>query len=60
MEPKLGEAVSFIDAWRCQRQTGLVVDVRRSAGNPWLVAVVRLDNGSEVEVHPDRLKASGA
>lgn len=59
-EPKPGEAVSFLDAWRHQRKTGVIVDVRRSATRPWLVAVVRLDGGSEVEVHPDRLEVSGA
>jgi hypothetical protein len=30
--------------------------VRRSGRHTWLVAVVRLADGAEVEVHPDRLE----
>ena len=58
--PKPGEAVSFFDAWRQERKTGTVIEVRRSSKNPWLVAVVRLLEGTEVEVHPDRLVPVGA
>ena len=51
-----GDAVSFFDEWRQERKTGRVIEVRRSATNRWLVAVVRLQNGTETEVHPDRLE----
>lgn len=59
-EAKPGEAVLFFDAWRQERKTGTVIEVRRSSKNPWLLAVVRLVDGTEVEVHPDRLVPLGA
>jgi hypothetical protein len=34
-------------------------NTRRSLTNPWRVAVVHLPDGSDVEVHPDRLDAPG-
>lgn len=58
-EPKPGAAVSFIDAWRHERKTGIVIEERRSSRNPWKVVVVRLPNGTEVEVHLDRLESAG-
>lgn len=58
-EAKPGAAVSFFDAWRRERKTGTVIEVRRSSKNPWLVAVVGLLEGTEVEVHPDRLESTG-
>jgi len=57
--PKPGEAVSFFDAWRQERKTGTVIDVRRSSHNSWRVAIVRLQDGTEVEVHQDRLESAG-
>jgi hypothetical protein len=57
--PKPGEAVSFFDSWRQERNTGTVIGVRRSSRNPWRVAIVHLPNGIEVEVHPDRLESVG-
>ena len=54
-----GAAVSFFDAWRQERKIGSVIEVRRSSKNPWLVAVLRLLEGTEVEVHPDRLESAG-
>lgn len=53
-----GDAVTFLDVWRNQRKAGVFVGARRSATNPWIVAVVRLQNGSEEEVHRDRLEAA--
>lgn len=34
----------------------MVVAVRRSERNPWEVAIVRVEDGSETEVHPDRIE----
>jgi hypothetical protein len=58
--PTPGEVVSFIDAWRRERRTGTVILVRRSTNNPWQVAVVRLQNGEEIEVHPHWIESGGA
>lgn len=55
-----GNAVRFFDPWLGQFKAGVIVDVRRSAKNPWFVAVVRLKDGGEVEVHPDRVEEVGA
>jgi hypothetical protein len=54
-----GDAVSFFDTWRQERKTGTVIEVRRSSKNPWLLAVVRLVDGTDAEVHPDRLERIG-
>ena len=51
-----GDAVSFFDTWRQERKTGTVIELRRSLRNPWRVAIVRLQDGTGVEVHPDRLE----
>jgi len=59
-QPIPGEAVSFCDPWRLEGINGVMVDIRRSATKPWRVAIVRLHNGTEVEVHPDRLEPAGA
>lgn len=59
IEPKPGDVVSFFDEWEQTRKTGRVVEVRRSATNRWPVAVVKLQNGTETEVHPDRLNPTG-
>jgi hypothetical protein len=56
--PQPGDIVSFFDEWKRERKTGCVIAVRRSGKNPWHVAIVRLQDGAEVEVHPDRLKAA--
>jgi hypothetical protein len=53
---EIGKAVIFLDAWKTDQKTGMLIDYRRSVKNPWKVAVVRLDDGAEVEVHPDRLE----
>jgi hypothetical protein len=37
-----------------------MIDVRRSSRNPWRVAIVRLRDETEVEVHQDRLVPVGA
>ena len=55
-EPKPGEAVSFFDAWRQERKTGAVIEMRRSERHPWRVAIVQLQDGTEAEMHPDRLE----
>jgi hypothetical protein len=59
MVPVVGLTVSYYDDWRQERKYGEVIDVRRSSIDPWQIAVVRLLEGSEVEVHPDRLEAVG-
>ena len=58
MNQRIGERVSWFDHWRQVHQTGVIVGVRRSSSNPWNVAVVRLSNGTEVEVHPERLESA--
>ena len=58
-EPKPGDAVSFFDEWKQARKTGRVIDVRRSERHPWRVAVVQLQDGTETEVHPDRIESAG-
>lgn len=55
-DPKPGDAVSFFNAWKRQRNIGLVIDVRQSERHPWRVAVVQSPDGTETEVHPDRLE----
>jgi hypothetical protein len=57
--PKPGDAVSFFDEWKQERNTGRVIDVRPSERHPWRVAVVRLQDGTETEVHPDRIGSAG-
>ena len=57
-QPQPGDNVSFFDEWKRERKTGHVVAVRRSAKNPWQVAIVQLQDGAEVDVHPDRLEAA--
>jgi hypothetical protein len=59
MAPKLGDVVSFFDEWRQERNNGRVIEVRRPVTNRWLVAVVGLPDGTETEVHPDRLESCG-
>lgn len=59
IQPKHGDVVSFFDTWRQERKNGIIIDVRRSEKNPWRVAIVRLADGAEVEVHPDRLETVG-
>jgi hypothetical protein len=59
IQPVAGQRVSFFDDWRQEAATGVVLDLRRSSANPWRVAVVRLTDGTEVEVHPDRLESTG-
>ena len=56
-DPMVGDEVSWFDDWRQERNRGIVAEVRRSKVNPWRVAIVRLHDGAEVEVHPDRLEA---
>jgi len=56
---RFGKSVSWFDEWRRERQSGIIIDVRRSSRNPWRVAIVRLQDGAEVEVHPDRLESAG-
>jgi hypothetical protein len=53
------QSVAFFDAWKQRIRTGTLIAVRQSARNPWKVAVVRLQDGTEVEVHPDRLESAG-
>ena len=55
-----GEVVSWFDDWVQERKTGTVIDVRRSSRNPWRVAILRLQDGTDVEVHPDRVVPVGA
>lgn len=52
-----GNPVTFFDAWKRAYETGILMDFRRSVRNPWNVAIVRLRDGTEVEVHPDRIEA---
>ena len=56
----IGTPVTFLDAWKREKKTGTLIAVRRSVKNPWKVAVIRLEDGAEVEVHPDRLESAGA
>lgn len=55
---KYGEIVSWFGDWRHERKSGILIDMRRSLRNPWRVAIVRLQDGAEVEVHPDRLESA--
>lgn len=59
IQPVPGQHVSFFDEWRQEARTGVVLDFRRSRANPWRVAIVRLEDGTEVEVHPDRFESTG-
>jgi len=56
---EIGRPVTFLDGWKHEQKTGMLVDYRRSVSNPWNVAVIRLEDGAEVEVHPDRLESAG-
>jgi hypothetical protein len=56
---KPGDVVSFFDEWEQERKTGRVLEVRRSERHPWRVTVVQLQDGTETEVHPDRLNPIG-
>ena len=42
---RFGKSVSWFDEWRRERQSGIIIDVRRSSRNPWRVAIVRLQDG---------------
>ena len=55
--PKSGYAVSFFDEWVQERKARLVIEVRQSFGRPWRAAIVRVQDGPEVGVHPDRLES---
>jgi hypothetical protein len=59
IQPVPGQRVSFLDDWRQEARTGVVMALRRSTANPWRVAIVRLTDGTEMEVHPDRLESAG-
>lgn len=59
IQPVPSQRVSFFDDWMQEARTGVVMDLRRSSANPWRVAILRLKDGTEVEVHPDRLELAG-
>lgn len=56
---KMGSTVSFFDDRTQENRTGVLMAIRRSTRPPWRVAMVRLRDGQEIEVRPDRLTAVG-
>jgi hypothetical protein len=58
IQPVPGQRDLFVDDWRQEARTGVVLDLRRSSANSLRVAIVRLKDGTEVEVHPDRLESA--
>lgn len=58
MPKQAGERVRFRDPREGRWVDGEVLDYRRSSKFPWKVYVIRLDDGREVEVHPDRLEGA--